>query len=240
LIRRAGCWGCVFGLLVMHSFSSGFDGFGPSQLRFMVAESPAETATPGDPSSSRESPGNSSVLLPNAKLPPGEPEPLPSPPPEESPATATDRVPYRIVPICRLQADISQPEAAKRTGVPSDKRDYAAEAFADRPVIDARGNIGWQPLSYTPLGPAATFCHPPAYFAEPGLERYGRSRWLQPCWSGAHFYGKVLALPAMWTVRPPWNHVCRDPMTDPAGFDATAEFFQPPTVRIDGPRDATP
>jgi hypothetical protein len=124
--------------------------------------------------------------------------------------------------------------------VPSDKRDYAAEAFADRQVIDARGNIGWQPLSYAPLGPAATICHPPTYFAEPGLERYGHSRWLQPIWSGAHFYGTVLALPGMWTVRRPWNHVCRDPMTDPAGFDATAEFFQPPTVRIDGPQDATP
>jgi hypothetical protein len=72
------------------------------------------------------------------------------------------------------------------------------------------------------------------------LERYGRSHLLQPVWSGAQFYGTVMVLPAMWMIRRPWNHVGRDPRNDPAGFDATAEFFRPPVVSLEGPGEAAP
>jgi len=233
----------------MNSLGSAADGFGPNQVRFLIADAPAETSPPAvspnlpgvlsepaDPPSSHPD----SQPLPGVKPTPGEPERIASPVPEKPPAVAAHKVPYRIVPICRLRADISQPEVAKRTDLHPDKRNYAAEVFADRQVIDARGSIGWNPLSYAPLGPAASVCHRPAYFAEAGLERYGNSRLLQPVWSGAHFYGTVMALPALWMVRRPWNHVCRDPITDPAGLDATAEFFQPPTVQVDGPDDGAP
>ena len=32
----------------------------------------------------------------------------------------------------------------------------------------------------------------------------------------------LIGLPGLWIVQRPWNHVCRSPRTDPAGFDATA------------------
>lgn len=233
----------------MHSLSSAVDGFGSSQVRFVVAESPAETgcpeASPTFPKASDESAvlvpiQGESQPLPSVQPAPGEPEQLPSPAPEKPPGVVAGRVPYRIVPICQLKADISGSKDARRADLHPDKRDYAAEAFADRQVIDARGTSGWRPLSYAPLGPAASVCHPPAYFAQPRLERYGHSLFLQPVWSGAHFYGTVMTLPAMWMVRRPWNHVCRDPLTDPAGFDATAEFFRPPVTQMDGPQDVAP
>lgn len=186
------------------------DGPGSSRLRFTPGAVPADTAPP------------------DAQPAPGEPERIASPVPERPPQVAAEAGPYRIEPICKLQADIAQPEVAARADLHPDKRNYAAAVFAGRPLIDARGTSRWAPLSYAPLGPAATICHPPAYFAEPGLDRYGDSRLLQPVWSGAHFYGTVIALPGLWMVRRPWNHVCRDPRSDPAGFDATAEFFGPP------------
>jgi len=159
-----------------------------------------------------------------------QPERIASPVPEKPPQVEADQGPYQIGPICRLKADIAQPETATRADLHPDKRNYAAAVFAGRPAIDARGTSRWEPLSYAPLGPGAMVCHPPAYFAEPGLERYGDSHRLQPIWSGAHFYGTVIGLPGLWMVRRPWNHVCRDPLTDPAGFDATADFFRPPAA----------
>lgn len=204
--------GGLCGLLLIHTACFAADGLGSSRLRFMPGELPAAASRP------------------DAQPAPGEPERIASPVPEKPAQVATDAGPYRIVPICKLKADIAQPEVAARADLHPDKWNYAAAVFAGRPAIDARGTSSWAPLSYAPLGPAATICHPPAYFAEPGLDRYGDSWLLQPVWSGVHFYGTVIALPGLWMVRRPWNHVCRDPRTDPAGFDATAEFFRPPAA----------
>ncbi len=59
--------------------------------------------------------------------------------------------------------------------------------------------------SWTPW----TICFRPLYFEEIGLERYGAS-WgvAQPAVSGAHFFGRVVAMPYKMWVRCPRSCVC--------------------------------
>ena len=242
---QVGLAACVLALLVADNSLLAGDDNGSSSIRFMLAESPPDE----EPSANAvlmAKTANENTTMPTSfyrllqaelteELPhagpalgaAGEP-PMSSP--EELPLGPAEQLPYQLVPISRLRADIDQGAAARTTDLHPDQRDFAAQAFADRQVIDARGIIGWRPLSYTPLGTAAAVCHRPTYFAQPRLERYGESRLLQPAWSGAHFYATVVVLPAAWMVRRPWQRVCRHPAHDPAGFDATAEFFQPPMI----------
>ncbi len=64
----------------------------------------------------------------------------------------------------------------------------------------------WAPSTFT--WKASALCHKPLYFEDVRLERYGHS-WgplLQPVFSGAHFFGSVLALPYTAGMYPP--HEC--------------------------------
>jgi len=192
-------------------------------FKVVPAEPPAlESETRGAPTGPKPE-RTRSVLVPAGN----EPEEKP----QASEVPALPDLPYDMQPIGRLGANTSTPSELLERGEHPDKNfDYAARLFADRATIDARGMIGWQPLSYSSYGPGAVICSPPAYFAQTRVERYGLKYPLQPILSAAQFYGTATALPALWMLRPPWKHTCRGPECQPAGIDATAEFFQPTVV----------
>jgi len=198
-----------------------------SDFKVVPVEPPDLKSETGGGSDAPKPGGTRSVLVP--------PRSEPAEEPQASEAPAVPDLPYDMQPIGRLGANTSIPSELLERGEHPDKNyDYAARLFADRATIDARGMIGWQPLSYSVYGPGAVVCSPPAYFAQTRVERYGLKYPLQPVLSGAQFYGTAMALPALWMVRPPWKHTCRGPVCQPAGIDATAEFFQPTVVCREG------
>lgn len=198
-----------------------------SGFKVVPAEPPALKPEAGGGPTVPTPEGSRSVLVPSGS------EPEKKPQANEVPALPD--MPYDMQPIGRLGANTSTPSELLERGEHPDKNfDYAAKLFADRATIDARGIIGWQPLSYSAYGPGAVVCSPPAYFAQTRVERYGLKYPLQPVVSGAQFYGTAMALPALWMLRPPWKHTCRGPECQPAGIDATAEFFQPTVVYREG------
>jgi len=198
-----------------------------SDFKVVPAKPPALKSETGGRSNAPKPEGSRSVLVPSGSEPTEEPQ--------ASEAPAMPDLPYDMQPIGRLGANTSTPSELLERGEHPDKNfDYAAKLFADRATIDARGIIGWQPLSYSAYGPGAVVCSPPAYFAQTRVERYGLKYPLQPVVSGAQFYGTAMALPTLWMLRPPWKHTCRGPECQPAGIDATAEFFQPTVVYREG------
>ena len=82
-------------------------------------------------------------------------------------------------------------------------KDLAAAKFLDVGEVrhPAGTNRPWPLYEFWWEAPAV--CHRPLYFEEVNLERYGYSHGLiQPILSGAHFFGKVPALPYLMTAEP--------------------------------------
>ncbi len=226
-LRRTAKWACAAGLLIAQTAALADEGTKTNTVRIIAVQPSAGASEAGVAPAQPEPEDVPSVLQPSAKGPAEKPQ--------ADATAAVNAVPYEIQPIGRLGANISTPREILQRGEHPDKNyDYAAKVFANRPTVDARGMSGWQPLSYTSYGPGAVVCFHPAYFAQTSVERYGLAHRLQPVWSGAQFYGTALALPALWMIRHPWNHICRGPECQPAGLDATAEFFQPTVVCREG------
>jgi hypothetical protein len=102
-----------------------------------------------------------------------------------------DQVPLDIRPAAGTLPTSEATIASDRNYNP----DYSIGVEGRPPVICA----------YTPR----TLCFRPLYFEEIGLERYGAS-WgiVQPAISGAHFFGRVAAMPYKMFVRCPRSCVC--------------------------------
>jgi len=98
--------------------------------------------------------------------------------------------------ICEVTLDI-RPEEGELP------RDLAAVKFQkEGEVRHLPGTNRPWPL-YEFWWEAPAFCHRPLYFEEVNLERYGYSHGLaQPLLSGAHFFGKIPALPYLMTAEP--------------------------------------
>ena len=94
----------------------------------------------------------------------------------------------------------------------------------------------WGEITYT--WKAAGLCHKPLYFQDVHLERYGHSwgPYVQPIVSGAHFFGRIPALPYMMGLQTPNECVytlghyrpgdCAPYLIDPVPFTWRAAIFQ--------------
>ncbi|MFV2067538.1 MAG: hypothetical protein ACC645_11205, partial [Pirellulales bacterium] len=86
-------------------------------------------------------------------------------------------------------------------GVPGHPgEDFPIECALSEGMADPRN---WPETTYT--WKAAALCHKPLYFQELALERYGHSLgpFLQPVYSGAHFFAMLPILPYQMGLRPP-------------------------------------
>lgn len=82
-------------------------------------------------------------------------------------------------------------------------RDFAAAKFLDAGEVRHVPGINRPWPLYEFSWEASAVCHRPLYFEEVNLERYGYSYgFLQPILSGAHFFGRVPALPYLMTAEP--------------------------------------
>lgn len=95
---------------------------------------------------------------------------------------------------------------------------------------------GWAPITFT--WKATALCHKPAYFEQVHLEQYGHSwgPFLQPVFSGAHFFLTVPVLPYKMGLYPPNECIyslgyyrpgsCAPYMLDPLPLSIRAALFE--------------
>jgi len=114
----------------------------------------------------------------------------------DEPSQSADLNEDGLKPISEVTLDI-RPEEGELP------RDLAAAKFHDAGEVRhlPGTNRPWPLYEFWWEAPAV--CHRPLYFEEVNLERYGYSYGrLQPFLSGAHFFGKVPALPYLMTAEP--------------------------------------
>jgi len=85
---------------------------------------------------------------------------------------------------------------------------YDIRVKGDAPIECGLGKAVYQPRAWAPTTftwKASGLCHKPLYFQDVHLERYGHSwgPYLQPVFSGAHFFLSVPALPYSMGLYPP-------------------------------------
>lgn len=105
-------------------------------------------------------------------------------------------------PISQLTVDTSPPQGKLPT-------DLAKKAFARQPTYYAISGEHAAPLTFSYRNEALGFCHPPVYFEQVKMERYG----IAPSHgatllSAAHFFGTLPALPYKMTMVPPCEQIC--------------------------------
>ena len=146
---------------------------------------------------------------PSASDAPQSPATTQSPETTETPAAADADAPLATDALNILQR--AKPPAeeprALQADVAIDRRQELEKIHCQSPYGRSVLGPGWL-VNATP----ADFCHPPLYFEEANLERYGRSRgFLQPAVSGAKFFATIPSLPVLMIVHRPrccydWNH----------------------------------
>lgn len=111
-------------------------------------------------------------------------------------------------------------------------RDLAAAKFLDAGEVRhlPGTNRPWPLYEFWWEAPAV--CHRPLYFEEVNLERYGYSYGRnQPFLSGAHFFGKVLALPYLMTAEPHRDCVYTLGHYPPGSYAPYHLHYPPPSLR---------